>query len=52
MLIPKRREIPNTRAPKELGAGDTERRSGAYLWYMSIRAPDRRTRNLSALGYK
>jgi hypothetical protein len=29
--IPIRREIPKTRTPKELGAGDTEHRSAAYL---------------------
>jgi hypothetical protein len=51
MFIPRRREIPNTRTPKELVAGDTERTNAAYLRYMSIRAPARRTRKLSAYGY-
>jgi hypothetical protein len=40
--IPSHREIPNTRTPKELAAGDTERTNAAYLRHVSIRAPDRR----------
>jgi ribosome-binding factor A len=41
--IPSHQEIPNTRAPEELAAGDSTS--------VSIRAPARQTDNLSALGY-
>jgi hypothetical protein len=45
------REIPNTRTQKELGAGDTERRSGVYQNVHENSSTGSTTRNLSAFGY-